>query len=63
MTILVVADHDNAELKPVTHIVVAAAAQIGGDIDVLVAGENCAAVAAEAAKIASIPRSARVSQP
>jgi electron transfer flavoprotein alpha subunit len=56
MTILVVADHDNAELKPVTHIVVAAAAQIGGDIDVLVAGENCAAVAAEAAKIAGVSK-------
>ena len=40
MTSLVVAEHDNAELKPVTLVVVAAAAAIGEGIDVLVAGEG-----------------------
>jgi len=54
MSILVVADHDNEELKPATRVTVAAAQQIGGDIDVLVAGENCGAVAEAAAKIPGV---------
>ena len=54
MSILVVAEHDNAELRPVTLVVVAAAAAIGGDIDVLVAGEGCAGVADAAAKVAGV---------
>ena len=56
MSILVVADHDNAELKPVTLVVVAAAQAIGGDIDVLVAGEGCGAVAEAAAKVAGVSK-------
>ncbi len=51
MTILVIAEHDNAELKAATLNVVTAALQIGGDIDLLVAGEGCAGVAESAAKI------------
>ncbi|MEZ5561144.1 MAG: FAD-binding protein [Pseudomonadales bacterium] len=54
MSILVVAEHDNAELKPATRVVLAAAAAIGGDTDVLVAGENCAAVAEAAAKVPGV---------
>jgi electron transfer flavoprotein alpha subunit len=54
MSVLVVADHDNAELKPVTLVVVAAATAIGGDIDILVAGEGCGAVAEAAAKIPGV---------
>ena len=54
MSILVVADHDNVELKPATLVVVAAAELVGGDIDVLVAGEGCAAVAEAAAKVAGV---------
>ena len=51
MNILVVAEHDNAALRPVTLNVVAAARAIGAPFDVLVAGKGCAAVAAEAARI------------
>ena len=51
MDILVVAEHDNAALRPVTLSVVAAARAVGGAFDVLVAGKGCAAVAAEAARI------------
>ena len=40
MSVLVIAEHDNAELKPATLNTVAAAAQLG-DVDILVAGENC----------------------
>jgi len=49
MSILVVAEHDNASLKAATGVVIAAAQAIGGDIDVLVAGSDCAAAAQQAA--------------
>ncbi|HEY8569342.1 electron transfer flavoprotein subunit alpha/FixB family protein [Microbulbifer sp.] len=50
MSILVIAEHDNAELKGATLNTIAAAKAIGGDIDVLVAGSGCGAVAEAAAK-------------
>jgi electron transfer flavoprotein alpha subunit len=56
MTILVIAEHDNANLKAPTLNTVAAAAKIGGEIHVLVAGANCASVAAEAAAIAGVSK-------
>ena len=54
MGILVVAEHDNAALRPVTLSVVAAAQAIGGGFDILVAGSGCGAVAEEAAKIGGV---------
>ena len=54
MSILVLAEHDNNELNPATLNAVAAAAQIGGDVDVLVAGSGCGGVADAAAKIAGV---------
>lgn len=51
MSILVIAEHDNSELKQATLNVVAAARAVGGDIDVLVAGENVGDVAEAGAKI------------
>ena len=56
MTSLVVAEHDNATLKGATLNTVAAAAKIGGDIHVLVAGSGCAAVAQAAAQIAGVAK-------
>ncbi len=56
MAILVIAEHDNQSLKAATKNAVAAATKIGGDIDVLVAGAGCAAVAAEAAKLAGVAK-------
>src|SRR5690554_2723878 len=56
MTILVIAEHNNAELNAATLNTVAAAAAIGGDIDVLVAGAGCAAVADAAAKVAGVSK-------
>ncbi len=56
MTSLVVAEHDNATLKGATLNTVAAAAKIGGDIHVLVAGSGCAAVAQAAAQIAGVSK-------
>ncbi|HEX7036368.1 MAG TPA: FAD-binding protein [Pseudomonadales bacterium] len=54
MSILVVADHDNASLAASTRVTIAAAQKIGGDVDVLVAGENCRAVAEAAAKAVGV---------
>ena len=51
MSTLVIAEHDNEALRPVTLNVVAAAQAIGNDFDILVAGHGCADVAEEAAKV------------
>lgn len=56
MSILVVADHDNETIKASTLVTVAAAATIGGDIEVLVAGENCGAAGEAASKIAGVSK-------
>lgn len=54
MSNLVIVEHDNNEIAAATLHTITAAQQIGGDIDLLIAGENCAAVADSAAKIAGI---------
>ena len=56
MSILVVADHDNESLNAATRVSVAAAKEIGGDVHVLVAGENCRGVADEAAKVDGVAK-------
>jgi len=54
MTILVIAEHDHASLKAATLNTVSAAAKIGGDIHVLVAGSNCAAAAQQASGLQGV---------
>lgn len=56
MSILVIAEHNNQSLKADTHKAAKAASQIGGDIHVLVAGFNSAAVAAEAATLVGVSK-------
>jgi len=56
MSILVIADHDNGAIKPVTLNVLAAAKAIGGDIDVLVAGDGCSSAAEAAAKAEGVSK-------
>lgn len=56
MSILVIAEHDNASLKGATLNVVAAAKAIGGDIEVLVAGANCSAAGEAAAKVDGVAK-------
>ena len=56
MTILIIAEHDNLQLKPATHNTVAAATRIGGAIHLLVAGSDCAAVAAAAAGLTGVTK-------
>ncbi|MDC1251266.1 FAD-binding protein [Gammaproteobacteria bacterium] len=54
MSILVIAEHDNSELKVATLNAVAAGIEIGGDIDILIAGSDCDAVADAASQIPGI---------
>ncbi|WP_372738769.1 electron transfer flavoprotein subunit alpha/FixB family protein [Neptunomonas sp.] len=56
MSILIIAEHDNSSLKEITLTTVTAAGLIGGDIDILVVGENCAGAAESAAMISGINR-------
>ena len=51
MAILVIAEHDNKNLKDATHKTVTAAKAMGGDVDVLIAGKGVKDVMAQAAKI------------
>ncbi len=54
MAVLVIAEHAHGALSDATHKVVTAASKFGGDVDVLVAGENAGAVAPAAAKISGV---------
>lgn len=56
MTSLVVAEHDNSELKGATLNTVAAANAISGDVHLLVAGDNCDGVAEAAAKVDGVAK-------
>jgi electron transfer flavoprotein alpha subunit len=51
MAVLLIAEHDNAGLKDATHKALTAAAQIGGEVHVLVGGNNASGAAAQAAKL------------
>jgi len=54
MNILVIAEHDHQGLKAATLNTVAAAAQIGGDVHVLVAGAACRGAAEQAASLQGV---------
>jgi len=51
MPTLLLAEHDNSALKDATNKALTAAKQLGGEVHVLVAGQNCKAVAETAAKL------------
>lgn len=56
MSVLVIAEHDNASLKGATLNAVTAAKAIDADVHVLVAGEKADAAAAAAAKVAGVAK-------
>jgi electron transfer flavoprotein alpha subunit len=56
MTSLVIAEHDNAQLKGATLNTVTAALACSGEVHMLVAGENAAAVAQAAARIPGVAK-------
>jgi electron transfer flavoprotein alpha subunit len=56
MSVLVIAEHDHASIKPATLNTVTAALQCGAEVHVLVAGANAAAAAQQAAQIAGVAK-------
>ena len=56
MAILVLAEHDNQQLKPGVTNAVAAAQKIGGEIHLLVAGSACSGAASAAAQVAGVAK-------
>jgi electron transfer flavoprotein alpha subunit len=56
MTVLVIAEHDNASIRPATLNTVTAAARVGGEIHVLVAGSEASGAAQAAAAIAGVAK-------
>ena len=56
MTILLLADHDNSTLNEQTAKALSAASEIGDDVHVLVAGNNCESVALAAAKLENVAK-------
>src|SRR5437764_14124543 len=54
MPTLLLAEHDNASLKDATNKALTAAKQLGGEVHVLVAGQNCKPVAETAATLDGI---------
>ena len=56
MTSLVIAEHNNRQLNAATLNAVAAAAKLAGEIHVLVAGQGCGEVAAQAAKVTGVAK-------
>lgn len=56
MTSLVVAEHDNATIRPATLNTVTAASECGGEVHVLVAGHNAQAAAQAASQIAGVTK-------
>src|SRR5258707_4637529 len=60
MAVLVIAEHDNKTLKAATLNAVAAASEIskvgGGDVNILVAGKDCRAIADAAAQIPGVAK-------
>jgi electron transfer flavoprotein alpha subunit len=56
MAVLLIAEHDNQQIKYATHKALTAAAQMGGDVHVLVAGHKADDAAAQAAKLAGVKK-------
>ena len=56
MAVLLIAEHDNKSVKDATHKALTAALQMGGDVHVLVAGNNAEAAAAYAAKLSGVTK-------
>jgi electron transfer flavoprotein alpha subunit len=56
MAVLLIAEHSNAGLKDATHKALTAAAKLGGEVHVLVAGNNAGGAVAEAAKLAGVKK-------
>ena len=56
MAILVIGEHDNSTLRPSTLNTVTAAAELGTEVDLLIAGADCSSVTDEASKVGRVSR-------
>ena len=56
MTVLLLAEHTNDALNPATGKALSAARELGGEIHVLVAGQNCQAAAETAAQLSGVAK-------
>jgi electron transfer flavoprotein alpha subunit len=56
MAVLLIAEHDNSRLKDATHKALTAAAKLGGEVHVLVAGNKAEGAASQAAKLAGVKK-------
>ena len=56
MSVLLIAEHDNASLKDATHKALSAASQLGGPVHVLVAGHNAGEAASQAASLSGVEK-------
>jgi electron transfer flavoprotein alpha subunit len=56
MAVLLIAEHDNTELKDATAKALTAAAKLGGEVHILVAGNNAAPAAAAAARLSGVAK-------
>ena len=63
MAALVLAEHDNAALRAATLNTIAAAAKLGGDVIVLIAGSDAASAAKAAAAVAGVAKVLHVDAP
>ena len=63
MSVLVIAEHDNAEVRTATLNAVTAAGEIDTDVDLLVAGSGCSGVADECSSIQGVTRILLVDDP
>jgi len=63
MSVLVIAEHDNNEVRTATLNAVTAAREIDTDVDLLVAGSGCAGVAGECSSIQGVTRLLLVDDP
>ena len=63
MAVLLLAEHDNKTLAPATAKALTAARSLGGEVDILVVGENCRGVAEAAAKLDGVRKVVLVEAP
>ena len=63
MSVLVIAEHDNASLKSATLHTIAAAVKLDGDVHVLIAGDTLDGASAAAAAIPNVAKVLRVNAP
>lgn len=63
MANLLIGEHDNSNLSPATAKALTASIEIGGETDILIAGEDCAGVAEQAAKLSGVRKVLVASSP